>query len=256
MEKPGYSHEDSQGSGKGQKLKIGPASEPTAAKPGAAKALTSGKGVLSYLKDHRRGAALTLAGLFVAASAMQSEREHPQHSLASMPGATYAAARVFHNLSSIVDSLWGAASAVGGPSLEKAGLVGSGTQPSTRFIVCTNKTLLDQMKAGNPRATAYGKAIQKQLDLQSYYQLAVKDGAFYRQNEHVDPETLAPVAIFHMTPASGLDSHGVPYSWNPNVPVNLALPDAVAQKNAGPAACDKDEVFRWSPVPGMKANKL
>ena len=252
MSKPGYNNNNSQGSS-GQKLKIGPASAPAAKPPGALKKILSSLATpFTFARDHKRGLGFSLAGLFIAASAMQSEREHPQHSLASFPGAMYAAKRVGQNISTIVGGAWGVASAIGGPVLEETGMVGTGTQPSTRFIVCTNKTLYDAMLAKNPRATAYAEAVQTELDSQAYWQLAVKDGPFYTRNAHIDPDTRAPVAIFRLTPAFGLDEQGLPSSWNPNLPVNLGMPDAVAQKNAGPAACAQGEVFRWSPVPGMK----
>jgi hypothetical protein len=242
MADTGFKNGGSQNSGKGgqQRLKIAPPAQPPAEQP-TNKPSKSG-GVLSFLKDHwHKAGSIAVLGL-IGVSCVQTDIEHPEHSMFSVQGVYLRTMRVAHNASAIGSFAWNVVSAPVAGMLKGADLVQPGSQPMSEFIVCTNKKFYDQMMAGEPRATAFAKAIQPQLESQARL-LAYKDAPFYKKHAEFDPLTRSPAAVFHI-PA-------VPASWHPNAPYVLESPMPMEQKFADEQACGRDEIYRKSPIPGM-----
>lgn len=200
-------------------------------------------GTLSFLKNHWRKAAAAAGVMFVGTGFIQSAHEHPEHDTLSLWGMYYGVSRNIDNAKSVAGSVAQIAVVPATEALKGTGLIHPGTQPLPYAIVCTDKSLYDQMLAGDARATAFAKAVQPQLKSESHL-LALKNAPFYQKNAHIDPATGAPAAVFRI-PA-------VPKGWSPNIPYVLEAPLPVEQKFADESACGTNEVFRKSPIPGMK----
>ncbi len=244
MAETGYKKGGSNGSGEGgkQKLKIGQPNppEPPTNKPAGPSKFNA---VKSFLKDHwRKAGGIAVFGL-IGTSFVQTDIEHPEHSMLSVQGIYLRTMRVAENVSAIGNFAWNVVSTPVAVALKVTDLVKPGSQPMSDFIVCTNKKFYDQMMAGEPRATAFAKAIQPQLESQARL-LAYKDAPFYKKHAEFDPLTRSPAAVFHI-PA-------VPADWHPNAPYVLESPMPMEQKFADEQACGRDEVYRKSPIPGMK----
>lgn len=242
MADKGYRNGSTEGSGTGgqQRLRVKPSGPDTP--PPAPPSSSKGKGVLSFLKNHWRKAGPAILLGIVGVSCIQTDIEHPEHSLLSPQGLYLRVARTGENLKAIGNAAWAIVAVPVGGLLKSSDMVRTGTQPLPEFIVCTNKELYDQMMAGEPRATAFARALQPQLESQARL-LGYKSAPFYQKHAEFDPHTRAPAAVFHI-PA-------VPKDWHPNTPYVLEAPLPIEQKFADENACGRNEVYRKSPIPGM-----
>lgn len=194
---------------------------------------------IGFLKSHW---GKTIFGTFVGISLMQSQIENPEHSTFSWEGGKNGAARVLDNGGWLLSKGWDIATGAAKPALKTANLVNSGTQPATYFIVCMDKSLEQKLADKEPRARAYVKVVQAQLDNQATH-LAFQSAAFYNKNAHYNIGNGAPVAVFHI--------EDVPHSWSPSIPYVLADPVPYEQKAAqrSGVGCGPDEIRKISPIP-------
>ena len=196
---------------------------------------------IGFLKSHW---GKTIFGTFVGISLMQSQIENPEHSTFSWEGAKNGAARSRDNFVWMLSKGWSIATDTAKPALKTANLVNSGTQPATYFIVCMNQDLEQKLADREPRARAFVKVVQTQLDNEAA-RLAFQNAAFYNKNANYDVGNGAPVAVFHI--------EDVPPSWSPSTPYVLEGPVPYEQKAAQRpgAGCGPEEIRKISPIPGV-----